>query len=58
MELIKYRDYYDKDYSWFWVHKLDGVEKVVSRVFNCEEDALEWGSSLRKKMNESIGNIK
>jgi hypothetical protein len=58
MELIKYRDSYDKDYSWFWVHKLDGVEKVVSKIFDTEQEAMDWDYYLKKEMNESIGNIK
>ena len=50
MDLIKYRDYYDKDYSWFWTHPFDGVEKTVSDTFATEEEALEWGKMIKEKM--------
>ena len=50
MDLIKYRDYYDKDYSWFWTHPFDGVEKTVSDTFATEEEALEWGKMIKEKI--------
>lgn len=50
MDLIKYKDTHDTEYSWFWVHTFDGVDKVVSETFKTEEDALEWGKMLKQKM--------
>jgi hypothetical protein len=55
MHLIKYRDEMngEVDYSFFWVHTFkDGTEKVVSPVFQIEEDALRWGDDLKKRIEE------
>lgn len=54
MTLIKYKDTYDKDYSWFWVHDFDGVEKVVSEVFNSKEDAEQWAKQLKDKYEQNF----
>jgi hypothetical protein len=53
MNLIKYKDDHDPDYSWFWVHDYnkDGREVVVSSVFQSEEAALAWGRALKEQMN-------
>lgn len=54
MDLIKYRDEMngEKDYSYFWTHPIDNIEKVVSPTFHSKEEAIEWAKKLKEKMNE------
>lgn len=53
MKLIKYRDYRDKDYSWFWVTD-DKLESVLSPTFSSKEEATKWyGQQLRRTQNDS-----
>lgn len=53
MNLIKYKDEMngEKDYSYFWTHEFDGIEKVVSEIFDSEEKAIAWAKNLKEKIN-------
>lgn len=39
MKLIKYRDYQDTDYIYFWINE---SESIISPNFNTEDEAEKW----------------
>jgi len=54
MILIKYRDTYDTNDSWFWTHEFkDGIDRVVSDVFETKQAAEDWAAKLKEKMLKS-----
>jgi hypothetical protein len=53
MQLIKYRDEMNGEtaYSYFWTHEFgDGVEKIVSDVFDTRESAMIWYGQMLKEL--------